>query len=710
MKSGDILIEKEKLIEDQHYCIELCNTMFNMPQIESIKILEELVEFSRKNKLNFAYPWFLYRMGCCFYSCSDIERSIDLLEESYGIFEDANDTRGMLNTSVALISVYSCCFNFEKAVELSLRTMDFASEIKDYEALSVLKADVVGMYIDMEDYEKAIYISQELESMSYVGSMSNDFIININRAICERNIQNTIQAQKYIEKSEVLLNEKNDALRYMLLQEKANLMKLRGMYEEADRIYEEAVNLAEKHGFTGDQAEIILDWMDMDIKRRRYKSASRKSEQIISLIGNNKNCKLQRRLYGQMSTVFKALGNSEMALLYLEKYMEIDKKISEALKSWNMKELELKRATDKAQIYMNLCMQKDRLHDSLGRIMSSLNEEGTLEVIAREIEKICSSDIIQIVSYDESDAKYEYKISFEKGKRLNVENLPVESNTFSGYCIRNDREIFINDMNNEYSRYISKFNEYIEDVSKLQTGLESAILSEIPQSAIFVPVRFRGKVTGVISIQSFLKDAFTLEDLSVLKVIAEYSGIALNNASNYTKLENSANHDFLTSLLTRSSILKTGKEIYDSVNKNRSSDGLFILMIDIDDFKEVNDNYGHTVGDIVIKKVADIISYCLRSNDKAGRYGGEEFIVLMNDARREVALDVAERIRSNIENNSVTLVRPGLEIKVTVSVGISGTRLRQKTMDKLIEEADAALYKAKSEGKNKVSEFIEKHE
>ena len=706
MKSGEIIKEKERLMANQNYCIELCDKMFNITQSEIIKILEDLVEFSRKNKLDFAHPWFLYKMGCCFYRCSDIEKSIDLLEESYGIFEDSNDTRGMLNTSVALISVYSCCFNFEKAVEISLRTMDFATEIKDYEALSVLKADIVGMYIDMEDYEQAIYISQELESMSYVGSMSNDFIINLNRAICERHNKNTVEAQKYLERAEVLLNEKNNALRYMLLQEKANLMKLRGMYHEAAIVYEEAANLAEKYGFTLEQAEVLLDWMDMDIRRRRYESAGNKAEEIISLIGNNKNCKLKRKLYFQMSTVFKALGNSQKALFYLEKYMETDKKISEALKSPNMKELELKRATDKAQIYMTLCIQKDQLYDSLGRIMSSLNEEGIFAVIAQEIQNICNPDIIHIVSYDESDSNYEYKISFEKGKNMKVENLSVESNTFSGYCIRNDREIFINNMENEYSRYISNFDDYIENVSKLQTGSDAESSEHIPQSAIFVPVRFRGKVIGVISVQSFSKDAFTPEDLSFLKVIAEYSGIALNNASNYKKLENSANYDFLTSLMTRSSILKTGKEIYDEVNNNRSSDGLFILMIDIDDFKKVNDNYGHTVGDIVIKKVADIISYSVRSNDKAGRYGGEEFIVLMNDARRQVAIEVAQRIRSNIKNNSQITIRPGIEINVTVSVGISGTILREKTIDQLIEEADIALYKAKSEGKDKVAEFI----
>ena len=150
--------------------------------------------------------------------------------------------------------------------------------------------------------------------------------------------------------------------------------------------------------------------------------------------------------------------------------------------------------------------------------------------------------------------------------------------------------------------------------------------------------------------------------------------------------------------------------MYECQERKRSDDGMCILLIDIDDFKLVNDSYGHTVGDIVLRKVADIIRYSVRSDDKAGRYGGEEFIVLMNDARREVALEAAGRIRRNIEDDSMTKVKPGVELSVTVSIGVSGTRSGEKTVDQLIEEADEALYRAKAEGKNRVSEYYNYNE
>ncbi|MGB5823767.1 MAG: sensor domain-containing diguanylate cyclase, partial [Proteocatella sp.] len=266
------------------------------------------------------------------------------------------------------------------------------------------------------------------------------------------------------------------------------------------------------------------------------------------------------------------------------------------------------------------------------------------------------------------------------------------------YCIRNNKEIFINDMENEYYRYVNEYDQYIEKIRELQNDSGNKVVDEIPGSAIFIPVTFGEKVTGVISIQSYEKNSYTLDDLSDLRIIAAYAGIAFNNARNYARLEHSANHDFLTKLFTRSHILDIGKDIY---KKSRELQ-LCVLMIDIDDFKKVNDNYGHTVGDIVLKKVAEIIKYSVRSHDHVGRYGGEEFIVLMNEVDAEIYLDVAERIRKNVAEHSNTAISPGEETTVTVSIGLSCMNIDKKEISQLIEESDKALYKAKAGGKNRV--------
>ena len=124
-------------------------------------------------------------------------------------------------------------------------------------------------------------------------------------------------------------------------------------------------------------------------------------------------------------------------------------------------------------------------------------------------------------------------------------------------------------------------------------------------------------------------------------------------------------------------------------------------MIDMDDFKQINDQYGHPAGDVVIRQVSEIIRRSVRLFDICTRFGGEEFAVLMPAAEREHALRVAERIRQQIGSYRPT--GAGLEaVSVTVSVGLAVATSRSS--EELIDAADRALYRAKRSGKNRVEQ------
>lgn len=128
---------------------------------------------------------------------------------------------------------------------------------------------------------------------------------------------------------------------------------------------------------------------------------------------------------------------------------------------------------------------------------------------------------------------------------------------------------------------------------------------------------------------------------------------------------------------------------------------LALLMIDVDDFKKVNDTYGHEAGDEILKKVANIISRSVRKFDLVGRYGGEEFIVVLPDADIEKAVEIAERIRKNVE--SQTFMIDSNEIKVTVSLGVAELlKDNPRSVNDLIKIADMRMYRAKVSGKNRV--------
>jgi diguanylate cyclase len=126
------------------------------------------------------------------------------------------------------------------------------------------------------------------------------------------------------------------------------------------------------------------------------------------------------------------------------------------------------------------------------------------------------------------------------------------------------------------------------------------------------------------------------------------------------------------------------------------------LVLDIDFFKKFNDTYGHDAGDIVLREVVKIIRNSIRNNDIIVRWGGEEFIILLDNVPAEKAGEVAERIRKNIAESFIELPN-GKKIKVTVSIGVACAEMEGTySFDELFSIADKRLYKAKKEGRNRV--------
>ncbi|MFH0998312.1 MAG: GGDEF domain-containing protein [Pseudomonadota bacterium] len=155
--------------------------------------------------------------------------------------------------------------------------------------------------------------------------------------------------------------------------------------------------------------------------------------------------------------------------------------------------------------------------------------------------------------------------------------------------------------------------------------------------------------------------------------------------------------DELTGVYNRRHVM----ELLDH-EKNRSSrgGGIFcVAMLDIDKFKNVNDRYGHLAGDAVLRAVANMIDNTLRQTETCGRYGGEEFLIVMTQTDIKGALICAERMRTKIENASFPDI--GSDFKITVSIGLSEYRIRED-VEKIISRADEALYRAKKGGRNRV--------
>jgi diguanylate cyclase (GGDEF)-like protein len=160
----------------------------------------------------------------------------------------------------------------------------------------------------------------------------------------------------------------------------------------------------------------------------------------------------------------------------------------------------------------------------------------------------------------------------------------------------------------------------------------------------------------------------------------------------------SARYDSLTGMYNRGTFLA---EFEREVSRSARGGPAFSLAIfDLDQFKQINDRYGHPVGDRVLKAFADALPASIRKHDVVGRYGGEEFALLMPQTGKETAVRVAERVRRELEARGVAV--DGKRIEVTVSGGIASYGIDGQDWDALLTAADNALYEAKHAGRNRI--------
>ena len=217
-------------------------------------------------------------------------------------------------------------------------------------------------------------------------------------------------------------------------------------------------------------------------------------------------------------------------------------------------------------------------------------------------------------------------------------------------------------------------------------------------SLIVVPLVSEDKPMGVLRVDSTEKNKFAQSDLRFLDIIADLSSVSLRNARLYKRLEELAIHDGLTGLYVHKYFIeRVTQEIKRSL---RNKMDISLLMLDLDNFKDYNDRYGHSAGDLALKHLASILKESAKPGDIVSRYGGEEFAVLLLDKDKDAAAKTAEDIRKKLNRTPITLRRE--ETKMSLSVGVASCPSERADAEGLLMLADSRLYRAKESGKNRV--------
>lgn len=214
-----------------------------------------------------------------------------------------------------------------------------------------------------------------------------------------------------------------------------------------------------------------------------------------------------------------------------------------------------------------------------------------------------------------------------------------------------------------------------------------------------VPMKLRGRLVGMFNVLRPKVGSITDADVRLLRTLASYTALAIAHAEMTVRLRDLSVTDELTGVANRRLLME--RVARETERARRTERPLSALMVDLDHFKRVNDEHGHLKGDEVLRALSRTLVENVRRLDTVGRYGGEEFVVLLPDSSKAQAVGVAEKLRAAVQEMTGPL--PG--VRLTVSIGVATLPDDAVSGDALLDAADRALFTAKRAGRNRVVAF-----
>lgn len=650
---------------------------------------DELLMFAKENKLNRTQGWIYYYLGWYYVDTAYYEKAVDIFLVSNEIFQNIDDKRGLSYACNGLTNVYTQIGQFKLANEWGLKGILLAEGIDDKEALLILLVNTSINYVQMKSFHKAKEILDSIEMAHLALTKEQRVIYLLILAEVEINIGNPYIAIKYVDEAYKLEDKPNINTCSVYKIKGTAFVKL-DEYDIAEKEFIKSIDIAIELGYVYEKCCALAEWANLCILVGRFREAIEMLSEVAAVSKYKKFYTLSRQSNHTLYAVYKKMDCTEEALKYLEEYIIIDDHIYDYEQNQIMAKMNMKQTERKADLY-KLLYDKTELLSTIGqKIISNLDIRSIIDVINKEINKLIKTDIFGIALYDEDkqEAVYNFVNGYTETKKIISFRLD-DDYALGAYCIRNREDIIINNLQQEYSKYANTY--FYADVKENE---------QIERSMIFTPLIINDKVVGVITVQSYVENSYDNNDLNTLKIIGNYSAIALHNAMSYKRIEEIATYDKMTGFLTRFEIIRLGELFF----KRYSDDGnkhFSIIMIDLDNFKSINDTYGHVYGDRAINMVTETISKCIRTTDHIGRYGGDEFLLICPATTEEEAIEVAERIRKTI-SKEIYFLDNDIIVHITISLGVYEFRKDDLSFIDGVKEADKFLYLAKKGAKNRV--------
>lgn len=685
----DLEIHFEKFKKDEYYfnyfrewALEYLNT-----DPEYVKfIMNQLVKICSEKGYESAYSWCILYIGWVEYVNGNINNAIALHKKSLELFEKVNDNRGYVSVYNALLVDYMNLGYLELSIENGLKGIELCERINNLNATVALMINTAAVYVEYENYEEALAMINRAKLYKYEYRADYDIEMNIIRAQCFARTGKHTEAENCCKNAFNLVKEH----KFVQWENKVLLIlgenySIAGDYKKARGYYERALNISENYNNIYMQGRVLLAWAICEFKSGCYDKSENIFLDAAELIKDREYILMKEKVYYYLSCLYEKCDNYKNAYKYLKISLDC-KKILKNDSEMALKKLKEKDMAHAVEKYKSLYDNVERISDLGKSITSNLDIEKCTDTIYEVIEKLVPVDSFAIGMYDKDKNELNYKAVFKDGRRVDgFKNKIEDGKSLGAYCLCRKSNILISNMKKEYSKYMFK------------AKLDEEMFEKEGKSIVFIPLVIEDEPVGVMTVQSNAINAYRVSDINELKILASYIAIAIKNFQLFNEVKHFAEYDMLTECFNRNKILTIGNNIFDSNVKTDKK--MSVAMIDIDNFKSINDKYGHDAGDIILKGTAQIIKSNLGNDAYIGRYGGEEFLVIFNKTNINEVLEICMQIGKLIEE---ALYNIGEKIiSTTVSMGL------YEYMDDIsfydgIKNADKRLYIAKENGKNKV--------
>jgi diguanylate cyclase (GGDEF)-like protein len=343
------------------------------------------------------------------------------------------------------------------------------------------------------------------------------------------------------------------------------------------------------------------------------------------------------------------------------------------------------RALENERVFVQLERTKSEqtvLHQASNALGAALTEDSVIDAGLKAAAQIAAYDFAAVTLYDPEHKRHSVKRAVGEGSDA-LKNLSFRDNaSLTAMAVKN----------RHYLPYRGEFDGKQQVVYTRQGALSGM------QSLLILPLLVREDPVGTIALAAQRKNAFNTSVRPTLQVLANQLAVALANAKAVRKLEELATTDGLTGCLNKRAFLDEMAQRLKAAE--RFGRKLSLVVTDIDNFKSVNDTYGHSVGDHVIRGLGEILRKVKRETDVVARFGGEEFCILCEETDAQGATLLAERVRDELKNR-IFETELG-KLKVSASLGVASFPEHAGNDQSLFDLADKALYLAKQTGRDRV--------